>query len=176
MKSYLKTFLTWETVGQFAKLAVIGAINTIVYFSLINLFRTLDIALFTRTTIAFAIATLISYFLNRRWTFQIRHGWASWRETVKFFMVNVGAWAITAAIVVVADRNWGPLTRLEENAANIFAAGVILLPKFASYRDVVFRSALRRDGRDPIDPSGIPPDGAQPDAKSVAAHFPQGSG
>ncbi len=175
MNSYLKTFLTWETVGQFAKLAIIGAINTIAYFSLINLFRTLDITLFTRTTIAFAIATLISYFLNRRWTFQIRHGWASWRETVKFFMVNVGAWAITASIVLVADRNWGPLTRLEENVANVFAAGLILLPKFASYRDVVFRSALRREGRDPINRSGATPDGPQPDAQGVAAHFPQGS-
>ena len=175
MKSYLKTFLTWEAVGQFAKLALIGVVNTVVYFSLINVFRTIDIALFTRTTLAFAIATLVSYFLNRRWTFQIKHGWASAPETVKFFLVNVAAWAVTASIVVFADRNWGPLTRLEENVANVLATGLILLPKFASYRDLVFRSALREEGRDPIDRSDAAKDGAQPDPKGVAAHLPQSS-
>ena len=175
MKSYLKTFFTLEAAGQFAKLAVIGVVNTIVYFSLINLFRTLDIALFTRTTLAFAIATLISYFLNRRWTFRIRHGWASMPETAKFFLVNGAAWAFTATVVIVADRNWGPLSRLEENAANVLAAGLILLPKFASYRDLVFRSALRREGRDPMPPSDAAQDGPQPDEKSVAAHLPQSS-
>jgi putative flippase GtrA len=173
MKSYLKTFLTWEAAGQFAKLAVIGVINTVIYFSLINIFRTLDIGLFTRTTLAFAIATLISYFLNRLWTFQIRHGWASVPETVKFFLVNAAAWAVTASVVVLADRNWGPLTRLEENVANVVATGFILLPKFASYRDLVFRSALRREGRDPIS-SEAAEDGSQPDAQGVAAHLPQG--
>lgn len=174
MKSYLRTFLTWEAAGQFAKLAVIGVVNTVVYFSLINLFRTLDIALFTRTTLAFAIATLVSYVLNRRWTFQLRRGWASAPETVKFFMINAAAWAVTAAIVVFADRNWGPLTRLEENIANVFATGLILLPKFASYRDVVFRSALRREGRDPMAQSDSLQDRSQPDAESVTTHLPQG--
>ena len=175
MKSYLKTFLTWEAAGQFAKLAVIGVVNTVVYFSLINLFRTLDIALFTRTTLAFAIATLVSYILNRRWTFKLRRGWASAPETVKFFMINAAAWAVTAAIVLFADSNWGPLTRLEENIANVFATGLILLPKFASYRDVVFRSALRREGRDPMAVSDPPENQAEPDAESVASHLPQGS-
>ncbi len=175
MKSYVKTFMTKEAAGQFAKLAIIGVVNTVVYFSLINLFRTLDIPLFTRTTLAFALATLVSYFLNRRWTFKIRHGWASVPETVKFFLVNAGAWAVTALVVVFADETWGPLTRLEENIANVFATGLILLPKFASYRDLVFRSALRRDGRDPMAGSDAAEDRPQPDAESVPAHLPQGT-
>lgn len=174
MKSYLKTFLTWEAAGQFVKLSVIGVVNTVIYFSLINLFRTLDIPLFTRTTLAFALATLASYFLNRRWTFKIRHGWATVRETIKFFLINAAAWAVTAAVVLFADDTWGPLSRLEENIANVVATGFILLPKFASYRDVVFRSALRSDGRDPM-ASDATQDHAQPDAQGVPAHLPQRS-
>lgn len=175
MKSYLKSFLTWEAAGQFVKLSVIGLVNTAVYFTLINAFRTLDIPLLTRTTLAFAIATLVAYFLNRRWTFKIRHGWGSVIETAKFFMINAAAWAVTAAIVVFADRTWGPLSRLEENAANVFAAALILLPKFASYRDLVFRSALRKDGRDPFFRSEPAGDRPEPDAESVPAHLPQGT-
>lgn len=175
MKSYLKTFLTWEAAGQFMKLAVIGVVNTIVYFALINLFRTMDVELLARTTLAFAIATFVSYFLNRKWTFKIRQGWASVRETLKFFAINGAAWAVTAAVVLFADSNWGPLTRLEENLANVVATGFILLPKFASYRDVVFRSALRSEGRDPMKGSTTAEDGPDPDAEGVAAHLPQGS-
>ena len=175
MKSYLKTFLTRETASQFAKLSMIGFVNAGVYFSSLNVFRTLDIPLMTRTTLAFALATLVSYFLNRRWTFRIRSGWGSMRETGKFFVINVAAWAVTLAVVKLADINLDGLSRLEENLANFFATGLILLPKFASYRDVVFRSALRHDGRDPIAASDVAADGPQPDAHSVPAHLPQGS-
>ena len=175
MRSYLKTFLTREAAGQFVKLSLIGGINTVVYFSLINVFRTVEVELFARTTLAFAIATLVSYFLNRRWTFNIRHGWASMRETGKFFVINGAAWAVTAGVVLFADNAWGPLSRLQENLANVVAAGFILLPKFASYRDVVFRSALRKDGRDPISGSVAAEDGPQPDAQGVSTHLPQRS-
>ena len=175
MKTYLKTFLTWEAAGQFVKLAVIGLVNTVVYFLLINVFRTFDVTLLARTTLAFAIATLVSYFLNRKWTFKIKDGWASVRETSKFFLINGMAWAVTAVVVLFSDDRWGPLSRLEENLANVVATGFILLPKFASYRDVVFRSALRQEGRDPIEASASPDDGSHPDAQGVPAHLPQRS-
>lgn len=174
MKSYLKSFLTLEASGQFVKLALIGGVNTVVYFSLLNLFRRLDIPLLSRTTLAFAIATLVSYFLNRRWTFWIRRGWASMGETAKFFLINAAAWGVTASIVLFADGRWGPLSSLQENLANVVATGFILLPKFASYRDVVFRSALRREGRHPTAASVATDDGPQPDAQRVATHLPQG--
>ena len=175
MKSYLKTFMTRESFGQFAKLSAIGFINATVYFSTLNLFRTLEIPLGSRTTLSFGIATLVSYFLNRRWTFRIRRGWASGPETAKFFSINVAAWAVTLLVVKLADGYFDGLSRLEENLANFFATGLILLPKFASYRDIVFRPTLSREGRDPIGPSDTTENGSQPDAESVPAHLPQSS-
>ena len=62
MKSYLKTFMTRESFGQFAKLSAIGFINATVYFSTLNLFRTLEIPLGSRTTLSFGIATLVFLF------------------------------------------------------------------------------------------------------------------
>lgn len=173
MKTYLKTFLTWEAAGQFIKLAATGVVNTVVYFALINVFRAVNISLFTRTTLAFAIATLVSYFLNRRWTFNITHGLGSVRETVKFFLINGVAWAVTAGIVLFADGRWGPLNRLQENLANVVATFFILVPKFASYRDVVFRSALRHANRDPLAPSQPAQQHPDPDSQGVPSHLPQ---
>ena len=63
-------------------------------------------------------------------------------EGVGFLVLNLVALAATAGIVWAADAWFGPLTPLGENLAKVVAALVILLPKFAALRDVVFRRAL----------------------------------
>jgi hypothetical protein len=57
------------------------------------------------------------------------------------------AWAITQAFVSGADVLWGPLSRLGGNVAYISAALVIIIPKFAGYRDIVFRKAIDEQAR-----------------------------
>lgn len=163
--SYLRTFLNRETAGQLAKLAIIGVVNTAVYFTLLNVFRTMGIELLLRTTLAFALATLVSYVLNRRWTFKIEHGAGLWRESWAFLGVNALAWAATAAIVLGADALWGPLSRLEENLANVVAGGVILLPKLAGYRDLVFKGSL----------AAMAAERSEPDRDGVPGHLPEGA-
>jgi putative flippase GtrA len=144
MTSYLKSFWTKQAAGQMARLATIGVGNTVLYFALINIFRTVGIDLLPRTVLAFALATAMSYILNRRWTFKIRHGSGHVRESLGFFGVNLAALVVTAGIVLAADALLGPepLTRLEENLANLVAGGLLLLPKLAALRDLVFRRSL----------------------------------
>jgi len=175
--SYLKTFLTREAGRQFAKLALIGFVNTAVYFAALNVLRTLEVALFWRVTISFAVATLVSYLLNRRWTFRLEGGMGPLRETLAFFVVNVVAWGVTVALVLGADALFGPLSRLDENVVNLAAGMLILLPKLASYRDLVFRRSLRAaagtDG-EPASAGPAPAQAAEPEADGVAAHLPEG--
>lgn len=144
MTSYLRSFWTKQAFGQMARLAIIGVGNTAIYFALINIFRTVGIDLLPRTVLAFALATAMSYVLNRRWTFKIRHGHGHLRESIAFFGVNLVALVVTAGIVLGADALTGtaPLTRLEENLANLVAGGLLLLPKLAALRDLVFRRSL----------------------------------
>ncbi|HDH26613.1 MAG TPA: hypothetical protein ENH00_10560 [Actinobacteria bacterium] len=54
----------------------------------------------------------------------------------------------TVVVVKVAERLFGELGPFALNAANIVATGFILIPKFASYRDLVFGKALRHQRRD----------------------------
>jgi putative flippase GtrA len=84
----------------------------------------------------------MSYLINRRWTFELRDGRVSGRETAAFFGVNVVAYFASVAIVWGADMLFGPLTRLGYNLALIVAAGLLILPKLAGYRDIVFSRAL----------------------------------
>lgn len=109
---------------------------------LLNVFL-IPLGRFWAVTAAFVLATAMSYVLNRRWSFQIADGSVgSARESASFFVVNLAAWGVTVIILEVANGIWGPLSRVEVNLAAVVAAGLIVLPKFAAYRDVVFKKSL----------------------------------
>lgn len=146
MRKYLRSLTTREAFGQLLRVGIIGVVNTAVDFTLRNIVRFgFDWPAFWAVTVGFAVATAVSYFLNRIWTFEIRHHPMSVRESVNFYLVNAVAWAVTVGIVQGAEWWLGPLGPIGFNVAGIVAALVILLPKFASYRDLVFRHALDRD-------------------------------
>ncbi len=154
MKNYLASFATRETMGQFMRMAVIGLFNTLTYFALFNLFRfAVGWTTFWSVTAAFAIATGCSYVLNRRWTFRLGRNTGSWGESGSFYMVNALSWAATVAVVKGAELIWPGLGPLGLNMANLVATGIVLLPKFAAYRDLVFHRSLRSvDAEDRVVP------------------------
>ena len=174
MIAYVRSFFDREGIGQMAKLLVIGVVNTVVYFAMVNLLIGLskvgpDVPLFWRVTVSFAVATEVSYLLNRRWTFGLKGGVGPWRETAVFFAVNAVAWAATVGIVLGAEKLFGQLDWVRENVANLVAGVVILLPKLASYRDLVFRRALSRT-RGP----SAPGQAAEPEESGVPGHLGDG--
>lgn len=143
MKAYVQSLLTREAAGQFLRLGLIGGLNTIVYFALLNVFFIVaGLSDFWSVTWAFVLATGLSYVLNRRWTFRIKEGRGSVRETVMFYVVNLAAWAATVGLVELAEVIFGASTALQVNLASVVATAIILIPKFVSYRDVVFKKAL----------------------------------
>lgn len=144
MRSYLRTFLTREAASQFVKVGIVGVGNTVVSFALFNLFFTLaGWSWFWAVAAAFAITTFLSYLVNRRWSFRLTDGRVSGQETLRFYLVNIAAWAATEAIGFGADRLFGPLDAVSGNLTYLAASVIILVPKFASYRDLVFGGALR---------------------------------
>jgi len=147
VKSYLQSLITREARGQFLRLGLIGGLNTVVYFVILNvLFSVVGLSDFWSVTWAFVLATGLSYVLNRRWTFRIKEGNGSLRETLVFYAVNLGAWAATVGLVELAERFFGSSTALQINLASLVATGIILIPKFAGYRDLVFKNALVEAG------------------------------
>ncbi len=151
MKQYLESFLNRESFGQFVKVGAVGVVNTVVSFALFNLFLIgFDWSSVASVSVAFAITTFLSYLLNRTWTFELRDGKVSGRETFQFYLVNGAAWAVTAGIMWLAESLFGPLSSVAANGVYLLASVMILLPKFASYRDIVFGRALAGD--EPAEP------------------------
>lgn len=156
MKSYVKSLFTPTAIRQLAKVGLIGVVNTVVSFSLFNIFLTVlggvkkvdegfNWEQFWSVALSFAIATFVSYVLNRRWAFSLKDPGDAKRETTNFFAINLVAWAVTQLSVSGADVLWGPLSRLGQNIAYLAAAIVIIVPKFAGYRDIVFRKAIKAE-------------------------------
>jgi putative flippase GtrA len=149
VKQYLRSFANRESLNQAIKVAVVGVFNTVVSFSLFNIFRVMGVSPQWSLAISFALTTFMSYLINRTWTFELKDGKVSGRETVSFFGVNIVAYAVSAGIMALAQTWFGPLSRLGENLALIIAAGLLILPKLAGYRDIVFGKALE-DQSEPV--------------------------
>ena len=147
MIAYVTSFLNRESANQFMRLVVIGGFNTVLDFGIFNLLRgVLGVPSQLSVAIAFTIATFVSYLLNRRFTFSITDGHVSARETALFFLVNGAAYVVTAALVFVAQR-WIGDELLILNGAKVVATVFVLFPKFAGYRDVVFRRSVAKVDR-----------------------------
>ncbi len=142
MRNYLKTLVHREALVQMVKLGFIGGFNTVVTLALSLLFRKIGMLDELAVASAWVIGTLLSYFLNRRWTFALETAGANVRETSHFFVVNVVAGALTVGFVWLAGRLRGDLSDAEFLGAQIVASAIIVIPKFAAYRDVVFKRSL----------------------------------
>lgn len=175
MTRYIRSLFTPAAFNQLIRVGIVGVANTIVSFTLFNLFLTLfggtrmvdtgfNWGQFWAIALSFLIATLLSYTLNRRWTFSLTVSGDTGRETTHFIGINFAAWAATQAIVGGADWMWGPLTRPQQNLAYLLASCLIIVPKFAGYRDIVFRKALASQAS--------PAEAAEPDLERVAPHLP----
>jgi len=156
LRSYIRSLLTPQALSQLIKVGLVGVVNTVVSFSLFNVFLNLlggtkavaggfNWEQFWSIALSFLIATWVSYRLNRRWTFQLNEKGDTRRESIHFVAINVAAWAVTQGVVGGADWLWGPLTRFEQNMLYLMASALIILPNFAGYRDVVFRRAIDAD-------------------------------
>ena len=143
MKRYLTTFANRESAVQAVKVAIVGVFNTVVSFALFNVFLAVGWSWFWSLTLSFTITTFMSYLINRHWTFELKDGKVSGRETATFFGVNLAAYFASAGIIWAADTLFGPLSQIGYNLALLFAAGLLILPKLAGYRDLVFGRALR---------------------------------
>ncbi len=150
MRDYFGSFMTKQAFRQFLKVGLVGIANTVVSFALFNVLLWIGWWSVIAVSGAFAFTTFMSYLLNRAWTFKIKSGKVSGREAANFYLVNLAAWAGTAGTMWIAEVWLGPLSKAAANAVYLTTSILILIPKFASYRDIVFGKAIREQESDTV--------------------------
>ncbi len=85
---------------QFIRFCIVGTINTIVNFSVFQLLLILKAHYLFSSVTGFVSGVIVSYFLNRRWTFGLTTK-SSIVEGTKFFIVNGIALAFNSLTMLI---------------------------------------------------------------------------
>lgn len=137
-----------QAIGQFLRFAVVGFVNTVVNFLVLNLLSYLTHiqsgpSVVFLSLIAFAVAMVNSYFLNDYWVFKdMSHGEGG-RKFTLFLTVSVVGAGINSAVVYVVTTFVHPMFGFSSavwlNIANLIATCVALLWNFFGYKIFVFK-------------------------------------
>ena len=124
------------------RFGIIGVLNTTTDFVLLNILAVLfGVPVVVANTISTGICMLMSFFLNKKWTFKSEGG-NYVREVVLFFVFTIiGMWVIgngiIALLVPVMPENWPEIVRV--SLPKLIATCVSLIWNYLTYKYFVFK-------------------------------------
>lgn len=131
---FVQQLMARAVVRDFLRFAAVGAVATAAHYAvLIALAELAGVDPVPATVAGFAVGAVVSYTLNRRYTFAVRP--AFMRGFVKFAVV-IGVGAVLNAGIVALFIGLG----LHYLIAQVIATGLVLIWNFAAARLVVFRA------------------------------------
>jgi putative flippase GtrA len=150
----------WQhLVHELAKFGVVGAVNTVLDFSLANL---LHLGLHWHAVLAkstsVAVAATSSYFMNRHWTFRHRARTGLRREYSLFFLLNGVGLLIADACIVAVQDGFHKTGALWFNLAQVAGLALGMGFRFTTYKRWVFLSPERAAARSIGEGSAAAPD------------------
>jgi len=144
----LQKILKIKLVKQFSKFIIVGGVNTGIDFLVLNAEMWLTSihdgpSMIVLNSISFSIATINSYLMNKRWTFEDKKKHS---ESVKFsqfiavslvgMLINSG---VVYAIITLVPPIDGINPQLWANGAKLIATGASLIWNFIGYKLWVFK-------------------------------------
>lgn len=136
-------------IWQFAKFGLIGVLNTLLDFGVLNFLSYLTKVYSGSTLIllnifAFLAANINSYFWNKSWTFSSRSRNVA-AEFGKFLIVSVIGFGINSLILWILTSLINPLAGISpqiwENIAKLAATVIYTIWNFIGYKLIVFKEA-----------------------------------
>ncbi len=132
----------YEIVKQFVKYALVGALNVALFFLIFNGLRPVTgLHTIGRYAIGFLITSVLSFFLNKFWSFRDPRRHAVMRQYlhfVSFTLVGLGLNTGVFSLLLIPLHKHGTIG---ENLAALFALPFSVLWNFTGYRYWVFSDA-----------------------------------
>ena len=125
------------------KYGLVGALNVLLFFAIYNGLRLLDVNTLGSRAPAFFVTTLISFRLNKSWSFRDTRTHAVVRQYLAFVAFTLAGFGLQTGLFNLFRI---PLKRyglLGENIALVAALPFSVLWNFTGYRYVVFRTGFR---------------------------------
>lgn len=131
---FLQQMLARSVVRDFLRFTAVGAVATAAHYAvLLALAELAGMHPVPASVCGFIVGAIVSYSLNRIYTFQVRPAYA--RGLAKFFLVVAVGALLNGAIVAFFVH-----AGLHYMLAQVIATGVVLIWNFAGARLVVFRA------------------------------------
>ncbi|RRD44553.1 GtrA family protein [Buchananella hordeovulneris] len=136
----------WE-VGKFS---IVGGIAFVVDVGLFNLLSQFAFSPFAGQSVrakilSAAVATVVSWLLNRAWTFQAQKSKGARREFIEFGVINLIGIGIAASCLYISRYILGFTSTLADNiSGNIIGLILGMVFRFLCYKYIVFAPAQDR--------------------------------
>jgi putative flippase GtrA len=144
----LQKILANKLIRQFSKFIIVGGINTGIDFLVLNAEMWLTgihegFGMIALNSVSFAIATINSYFMNKRWTFEDKKNNSESVKFSQFIAVSLIGMIINSTVVYFITTAIQPISgispQLWANGAKLIATGVSLVWNFIGYKLWVFK-------------------------------------
>jgi putative flippase GtrA len=124
---------------ELSAFGVLGVINLFIDLGLFNLLHfQLGVGPTTSNIVSTGVATTISYFGNRHWSFSHRARTGLRREYTLFFVINLVALGIGSLVIAFTYYVIGTHDPFALNVAKIIGIGIGTVLRFWSYKRWVF--------------------------------------
>lgn len=133
---------TAQVGGKPVRFIIVGAINTVIDFGIMNILKFIGLPIIAANTISTGAAMVCSFFLNKKYTFKdAGNNYA--REVILFFAFTmIGIWGIqNGAIYLITTYlpHFGLSDQLFANVAKLLASVFSLTWNYLTYNRVVFK-------------------------------------
>lgn len=137
----------WQVlVKEVSAFGVVGAVNVVVDTGVFNASHFwLGLGPTTSNVISTGIATTLSYFANRHWSFSHRARTGLRREYTLFFLLNAVALGMSVVCIDFTFYLLGMTSPLAVNVAKFVGLGMGTVFRFWSYKRWVFLAADRME-------------------------------
>ena len=128
-------------VHEVAKFGVVGLAGFVVQLGVQNALHSgLKVGPLISLTVAYILATVVTFLGNRHWAFKHRKGAGLKRETVVFVLLNLVGYGIQVGVVDVAYYGLGYKDGLSYNVATVIGIGLATMFRLFAYRTFVFNN------------------------------------
>jgi putative flippase GtrA len=134
-------------VHEVAKFGVVGLIGFVVQLGVQNALHSgAKVGPLISLTVAYIIATVVTFTGNKYWAFKHRKGKGLRHETMLFVLLNLVGYGIQIGVVAIANYGLGFKDGLSYNIATIIGIGLATMFRLYAYRKFVFSNHGNGDG------------------------------
>lgn len=131
-----------EIGGKPLRFVIVGVVNTIVDFGIMNVLKLIGLPTIVANTISTGVAMVCSFFLNKKYTFRDA-GDNYARQVILFFVFTmIGIWGIQNGAIYLITKylpHFGLSDQLFANAAKLLASVFSLTWNYLTYNRFVFK-------------------------------------